>query len=79
MLQKLFWNNTECQHSTFVAFMMELSSKPRVKTLKRLSDTRWACRSDAVQAVYEKFEAIVKSLERTVELVQKHVGSNFLF
>ena len=51
------------RHSTLVAFMVELSSKPRVKTLKKLSDTRWACRSDAVQAVYENFEAIVKSLE----------------
>ena len=51
------------RHSTLVAFMKELSSKPHVKTLKKLSDTRWACRSDAVQAVYENFEAIVKSLE----------------
>ena len=55
------------RHSTLVAFMMELSSKPCVKTLKRLSDTRWACRSDAVQAVYENFEAIVKSLEEIEE------------
>ena len=51
------------RHSTLVAFMKELSSKPHVKTLKKLSDTRWACRSDAVQAVYENFEAIMKSLE----------------
>ena len=51
------------RHSTLVAFMTELNSKPCVRTLKKLSNTRWACRSDAVKAVDENFEAIVKSLE----------------
>ena len=47
--------------------MLELKSKPRIKSLKKLSDTRWACRSDAIQAVYENFTAIKKALEEIEE------------
>lgn len=33
----------------------------------KLSDTRWACRSDVIQSVFENFAAIVKTLEEIEE------------
>jgi len=32
------------RHSKLKSLMFELKSKPRIKSLKKLSDTRWACR-----------------------------------
>ena len=55
------------RHSKLESLMLELKSKPRIKSLKKLSDTRWACRSDAIQAVYENFTAIKKALEEIEE------------
>ena len=41
----------------------EVNSKPHTKSVKKLSDTQWACRSDATPAVSENFSAILKALD----------------
>ncbi|XP_060867743.1 uncharacterized protein LOC132943005 [Metopolophium dirhodum] len=35
----------------------------KLKTLKTLSTTRWACRSEAIEAIKHNYEAILKALE----------------
>lgn len=45
------------------AIIAEVNSNPRILSIKRLSDTRWACRSDAVRAVSANFSAILKALD----------------
>ena len=51
------------RHAKLEAVIIQVNSKPRVKSLKRLSDTRWACRSDAILAVIENLSAIVLALD----------------
>ena len=34
-----------------------------MKSIKKLSDTRWADKSDAILAVFENFSAIVQALD----------------
>lgn len=38
----------------------------KIKTLKSLSKTRWACRAEAVSAVYENFQIIVEAIETII-------------
>ena len=41
-----------------VEIMKQVNSNPHVKSIKKLSDTRWACLSEAIIAVFEKFPAL---------------------
>ena len=41
---------------------IQIDGNPLVKTLKSLSVTRWSCHWEAVKAVYEELERIVKTL-----------------
>ena len=50
------------RHAKLKAVIIQVNSKPRVKSLKSLSDTQWACRSDAILAVVENLSAIVFAL-----------------
>ena len=72
MLQNLynFLEASQHRHSKLESLMLELRSKPWIKSLKKLSDARWACRSDAIQAVYEKFTAIKKALKSKVRMAE---------
>ena len=51
------------RHAKLESMIKEVISKPRIMSVKKLSDTRWACRSDAVRAVSENFPAILKALD----------------
>ena len=51
------------RHAKLEAVITQVTSKPRVKSMKKLSDTRWACRIDAILAVYENYSAILLALD----------------
>ena len=51
------------RHAKLEAVIVQVSSNPRVKSLKKLSDTLLACRSDAILAVYENLSAIILALD----------------
>ena len=55
------------RHAKLHSIILQVMSKPRVKSIKKLSDTRWSCRSDAILAVFENYIAVVKSLEEIEE------------
>lgn len=52
------------RHAKLQSIIAEVVSKPRVKSIKKLSDTRWACRSDAILAIHENYIAIVQALKQ---------------
>ena len=44
--------------------------------MKKLSDTQWACRIDAILAVYENYTAILTALDEIHQMVMScHVMS----
>ena len=47
----------------WISVITEVNSKPCIKSVKKFSDTRWVCRSDAIRAVSENFSAILKALD----------------
>ena len=51
------------RHAKLESVIKEVNSKPRIMSVKKLSDTQWACRSDAVRAVSENFSPILKALD----------------
>ena len=51
------------RHAKLEAVIIQVTSKPRVKSMKKLLDTRWACRIDAILAVYENYSAILAALD----------------
>ena len=55
------------RHAKLHSIILQVMSKPRVKSLKKLSDTWWSCRSDAILAVFENYIAVVKSFEEIEE------------
>ena len=65
VLQNLykFFEASPHRHAKLESVIAEVNFKPRVKSVKKLSDTRWACRSDAVCAVSENCSAIVRALD----------------
>ncbi|XP_011407856.1 PREDICTED: uncharacterized protein LOC105315057 [Amphimedon queenslandica] len=60
------------RHAKLQSIILQVISKPRIKSIKKLSDTRWSCRSDAILAVFENYIAIVKALEEIEE--SSHIG-----
>ena len=48
------------QHAKLESVIKEVNFKPRIMSVKKLSDTRWACRSDGVP---ENFSPILKALD----------------
>ena len=51
------------RHAKLEAVIIQVTSKPCIKSMKKLSDTRWACRIDAILAVYENYSAILTALD----------------
>ena len=51
------------RHAKLESMIKEVNSEPRIMSVKKLSDTRWACRSDAVRAISENFSPILKALD----------------
>lgn len=60
-----FIESSPTRHSVFEEIVKTTDSK--LKTLKSLSDTRWACRAEAVNCVRELLTAIIEAIEKTVE------------
>ena len=58
-----FLEGSPHRHAKLQSVIDEVVSKPHVKSIKKLSDTRWACRSDAILAIYENYPAIIKALK----------------
>ena len=51
------------RHAMLAAVIIQVTSKSRVKLMKKLSDTHWACRIDAILAIYENYAAISVALD----------------
>lgn len=54
-------------HAIFIQKQSELHPNKQVRQLPRLSDTRWACRYLAVDAVCRTFDSIIGALETVME------------
>ena len=64
----VFIEGSTKRHSIFVDMQKtELCSTKQPVTLKRLSDTRWACRVNSIIAVKSTLPAIVSTLEKIVD------------
>ena len=50
-------------HSMFIATQKELHPDKPTHELQRLSDTRWACRHDAVNAICYTYDSLLSTLE----------------
>ena len=59
----IFLEASPHRHAKLEAVTIQINSKPRVKSMKNLSDTQWACRIDAIKAVYEKYSTILTALD----------------
>ena len=77
MLQNLynFLKESPHRHGKLQAIIKQVNSKPCIKLIKTLSDTRWPCRSDAIIAVFEKVSAITQALDEIEERSHNgHIG-----
>ena len=59
--------STSKAHTVYLEQQSQLHPDKQVRQLKRLSDTRWACRYQAVDAVCSTYDSILKTLEIFVE------------
>ena len=50
-------------HSKWVDLQKDLYPGEQIRELKRLSDTRWACRVDACRVIRDRFAALVRLLD----------------
>ena len=62
----VFLSSSKC-HSIFMQQQKEIYPDKQPRQLQRLSDTRWACRQGAVNAVCYTFDAIVATLSTVIE------------
>ena len=77
-LQNLYVYIETCtkRHAMFCKFQ-ELSNvsndaeKSPKYVLKKLSDTRWACRADSIKAIYHTIESVVATLKEVVKVEKK--------
>lgn len=60
-----FIEGSPVRHAVFEKIVNETNS--RLKTLKTLSTTRWACRAEAVTAVEKNFSSVIQCLEEISE------------
>ena len=61
-----FFQASTKRHALLVKAQEDLNLD-RTVTLKRLSDTRWACRAESLKAFNKSFPAIVIALEQVAE------------
>ena len=54
-------------HVTYTQQQRQLDPKSQIRQLQRLSDTRWACRYFAVDAVYSTYKAVLSTLQIITE------------
>ena len=55
------------RHAAFVTLQQTMYPGQRVCELKRLSDTRWACREDALRSLKKVLSAVVKLLQNMAD------------
>lgn len=65
-----FFEASPHRHAVLESVIKSVISKPKIYSLKKLSDTRWACRSDSIVAVSKNYSAIVKALDEIGEKSQ---------
>ncbi len=63
--------STSKAHNVFVAKQKELHPEKQVHRLQRLSDTRWACRQGAVNAICCTYDSLLATLEDISEGVDR--------
>ena len=61
----VFLSSSKC-HSVFMQQQKEIYPDKQPRQLQRLSDTRWACRQGAVNAVCCTFDAVIGTLSAVV-------------
>lgn len=54
-------------HAIYTQQQRQLDPKCQIRQLQRLSDTRWACRYFAVDAVYSTYKAVLSTLQIITE------------
>ena len=54
-------------HEVYISMQMELHPDKQVRQMKRLSDTRWACRYEAVDTTCCTYDSILACLEEIVD------------
>ena len=68
LLQALYtFMSSSKVHVLSLQWQEEIYPGKRIKELKRLIETRWACKYDAVEVVLNTFEAIIATLEDIME------------
>ena len=63
--------STSKAHTIFIDKQRELHPRNQTKELKRLSDTRWACRSLTLDVIASTFHSIIATLETIAEDTDK--------
>lgn len=72
MLQSLYvLLSTSKAHVVFIDKQKELYPGKPTKELKRLSDTRWACRSLTLDVIASTYDCIIATLEHITEDIDK--------
>ena len=61
----VFLSSSKC-HALFVQIQKDLFPDKQVRQLQKLSDTRWACRQSAVNAVCYTYNAVLSTLTQLV-------------
>ena len=82
-LQNLYVFIETCtkRHAMYLKHQRELNAsdegkKKREYVLKKLSDTRWACRADSITAIYHTLEAVIATLKEIRENEKKaHIAA----
>ncbi|XP_056468340.1 zinc finger MYM-type protein 1-like [Gadus chalcogrammus] len=71
LVEKLyaFCSGSSKRHAALVRLQQSLHPKGRIVELKRLSDTRWACREQALKALQKNLEAIMMLLNEICERI----------
>ena len=63
--------STSKAHTVFVAKQKELYPEKQVHRLQKLSDTRWACRQGAVNAICCTYDSVLSTLDEVSEGVDR--------
>jgi hypothetical protein len=82
-LQNLYVFIESCpkRHAVYLKHQREFNAavegtNKREYVLKKLSDTRWACRADSITAIYNTFEAVLATLKEFREKEKKpHIAA----
>ena len=62
----VFISSSKC-HAMFICHQQAIYTDKQVRQLQRLSDTRWACRADAVTAICHTYEAVLATLQECID------------